>query len=121
MKRSLKITSSFPARAQIVPALAAKPVGNKTAVGCRSNRARLSSSATCQLDRPLTSALAVAPFAVAAADVVVGPAPGGALVLRVLATLAALALTMVVIRRRPVPFAAEACAMVALLCAGLAR
>jgi hypothetical protein len=65
--------------------------------------------------------LSVAPFAVAAADVVVGPAPGGALALRVLASLCALTATTLLARWRPIPVVAMGSGALALLCAGIAR
>ena len=67
------------------------------------------------------TALSVAPFAVAAADVVVGPAPGGALVLRVLAGVTALAATMLLARWRSMPALAVGSGALALLCVGIAR
>ncbi|MEY2423325.1 MAG: hypothetical protein QOI95_3392 [Acidimicrobiaceae bacterium] len=63
----------------------------------------------------------VAPFAIAAADVVVGPAPGGALALRVLASVIALVVTTLVARWRSLPLLACTSGALALLCAGLAR
>jgi hypothetical protein len=69
----------------------------------------------------VVTVLSVAPFAVAAADVVVGPAPGGALVLRVLASAAALAVTTVLARWRSMPAVAMGSGALALLCAGIAR
>jgi hypothetical protein len=71
-----------------------------------------------------TRAACVAPFAAAAADVAIGPAPGGAIALRVLATLAAIALATWLSPRlldRRVQWLAQACGLVALACAGLAR
>jgi hypothetical protein len=70
-------------------------------------------------------ALSVAPFAVAAADVVVGPAPGGALALRVLATAVAIGLTTVLVRAkrlaRVIGPVAVACGLLAVVCAGVSR
>lgn len=66
-------------------------------------------------------ALSVSPFAIAAADVVVGPAPGGALVLRVLASAIALVATTLLARWRSMPLLASGCGGLALLCAGIAR
>ncbi|MEY2434686.1 MAG: hypothetical protein QOC92_4411 [Acidimicrobiaceae bacterium] len=70
-------------------------------------------------------ALSVAPFAVAAADVVVGPAPGGALALRVLASVIAIGLTTALARSRRFARvlgpAAVTCGVVAVVCAGVSR
>lgn len=67
------------------------------------------------------TALSVSPFAIAAADVVVGPAPGGALALRVIASAVALAVTTLLARRNAMPRLAVGCGVVAVLCAGIAR
>jgi hypothetical protein len=69
----------------------------------------------------LVTALSVAPFAVAAADLVVGPAPGGALVLRVAASVIACALTTALARWRTLPWLAVCSGVLALVCAGIAR
>jgi hypothetical protein len=71
--------------------------------------------------RSIVNGLAVAPFAIAAADVVVGPAPGGALALRVVASSVALAATVLVARWRSMPSIAIGCGALALVCAGIAR
>jgi hypothetical protein len=71
--------------------------------------------------RWVVSALSVSPFAIAAADVVVGPAPGGALLLRVLASVVALGVTTLLARWRSMPMLALTCGTLALLGAGLAR
>ena len=67
------------------------------------------------------TALSVAPFAIAAADVAVGPAPGGALALRVIASVIAWAVTTVIARGRTWPSIAVASGALSLLCAGMAR
>jgi hypothetical protein len=64
--------------------------------------------------------LAAAPFAIAAADVVAGPAPGGALAVRVGASAIAFVVTTLVARRRSFPALAIACGLVSLVGAGLA-
>jgi hypothetical protein len=70
-------------------------------------------------------ALSVSPFAVAAADVVVGPAPGGALALRVLVSVLAIGLTTVVAHSRRlarvVSPVAVICGLLAVLCAGISQ
>jgi hypothetical protein len=75
------------------------------------------------LDRAswLVTTLSVAPFAIAAADVVVGPAPGGALALRALGSVVALAVTTLLARRRSLPVVAVGAGALALVCAGFAR
>ena len=70
---------------------------------------------------PVVTALSVAPFAIAAADVVVGPARGGALALRVLASVLALVVATVLARWRSRPWIAAGAGALALLCAGIAR
>jgi hypothetical protein len=79
--------------------------------------------AAVSLDRASTAvtALSVAPFAIAATDVVVGPAAGGALGLRVLASVVVLGVTTVLARRRSMPTLALGSGALALLCAGIAR
>jgi len=79
--------------------------------------------AAVSLDRTSTvvTALSVAPFAIAAADVAVGPAPGGALAARVLASVVALAVTTLLARWRSLPSIAVGAGALALLCAGIAR
>jgi hypothetical protein len=79
--------------------------------------------AASSLDRTstLVSALSTAPFAIAAADLVVGPAPGGAVALRVLASAVAVAATTLLARWRAFPVLAIGSGAVALLCAGIAR
>ena len=81
--------------------------------------------AAVSLDRTsvVVTALSVAPFAIAATDVVVGPAPGGALALRVLASVVALIVTTLVARRAhsSLPSIAVASGALALLCAGFGR
>jgi hypothetical protein len=72
-------------------------------------------------DSIVVTALSVSPFAVAAADVVVGPAPGGALGLRVVASMVALVVTTVMAQREPMPRVAVGCGALALVCAGIAR
>lgn len=67
------------------------------------------------------TAASLSPFALAAADVVVGPAPGGALALRAVASIVALVVTVVLTRWRPRPSPAIVCGALALLCAGVAR
>jgi hypothetical protein len=66
-------------------------------------------------------AASTAPFGIAAADLVVGPAPGGALALRVLGSAVAVAITTAVARRRALPRTAVVLGVLSLLCAGLAR
>jgi hypothetical protein len=63
----------------------------------------------------------VAPFAVAAADVVVGPAPGGALALRAFASVGALTAATLLARWRPMPALAVISGALALVCAGIPR
>jgi hypothetical protein len=65
--------------------------------------------------------VSVAPFAIAAADVVVGPAPGGAIGWRVLASAVAVVVTTLVARWRSLPMVAVAAGVLALVCAGIAR
>lgn len=79
--------------------------------------------AAVSLDRSsaLVTTLSVAPFAIAAADVVVGPAPGGGLALRVAASAIALVATTALARWRSLPWVAVGCGALALVCAGLAR
>jgi len=75
-------------------------------------------------DSWVTRAACVAPFAAAAAVVAVGPAPGGALALRILATVAATALATWLSPRLVDPrvqWLAQGCAAIALVCAGIAR
>jgi hypothetical protein len=69
----------------------------------------------------IITALSVAPFAIAAADLVVGPAAGGALALRVLASALALVATTLLARWRSLPSLAAGCGALALLSAGIAR
>jgi hypothetical protein len=69
----------------------------------------------------VATGLSVAPFAIAAADVVVGPARGGALALRVLASVVALIVTTLLARSRSAPAIAVGSGALALLCAGMAR
>jgi hypothetical protein len=69
----------------------------------------------------LVTALSVAPFAVAAADVAVGPGPGGAVGLRVVATVIAGAVTTALARGRARPSLAVGTGALALLCAAIAR
>jgi len=69
----------------------------------------------------LVLALWLAPFAIAAADVSVGPAPGGALPLRVVASVVAMAAAVALARWRSLPTIAIGCGALALLCAGIAR
>jgi hypothetical protein len=66
-------------------------------------------------------ALAAAPFAAAAADVVIGPSAGLAVLLRVVAAAVALALATWRTAGRRVPWDAEVCAALALVTAALAR
>jgi hypothetical protein len=75
------------------------------------------------LDKTSTAvtALSVSPFAVAAADLVIGPAPGGALALRVVASVVAVGITTAIARWRSLPAIAAASGALALLCAGIAR
>ena len=79
--------------------------------------------AAVSLDRRsmVITALSAAPFAIAAADVVVGPAPGGALALRVLVSAVALVVTTLVVRWRSLPSIAMGVGALALVCAGIAR
>ena len=63
----------------------------------------------------------VVPFAVAAADVVAGPSLGGALALRVVATVIGLAAALVASRWERAPACAAVVAVAALVTAGLAR
>jgi hypothetical protein len=79
--------------------------------------------AAVSLDRTsmVVTALSVAPFAIAATDVVVGPARGGALALRVLVSVVALVVTTVVVRWRSLPSVAVGVGALALVCAGIAR
>lgn len=79
--------------------------------------------AAVSLDRRsvVVTALSVSPFAIAAADLVVGPAPGGALALRVVASVAAVIVTTLVARWRALPSVAVASGAIALLCAGFGR
>ena len=68
----------------------------------------------------LATCVSVAPFAVAAADVVAGPSIGGAVGWRVLASVVAFALGLVVSRWRRAPECAVAFAVLALVTAGVA-
>lgn len=68
-----------------------------------------------------STALAAAPFAVAAADVVVGPSTGAAVLLRIAASAVALVLAVGVSRWRRGPDAGCVLAVAALVAAGLAR
>jgi hypothetical protein len=70
---------------------------------------------------PLSTAIAAAPFAVAAADVVVGPSAGGAIVLRVAGSVVAVVLAVAASRWRRGPDVACGLAVVALVAAGLAQ
>src|SRR5260221_277984 len=70
---------------------------------------------------PIAVAASVAPFSIAPTDVAVGPAPGGALAPRLLATAAALVLTTALARRRSMPWIAVASGLLALFFAGIAR
>jgi hypothetical protein len=79
--------------------------------------------AAISFDRTSTmlTALSVAPFAIAAADVIAGPAPGGALAVRVVASAIAIVLSTVVARWRSFPALAVAVGVLSLVCAGFAR
>jgi hypothetical protein len=68
-----------------------------------------------------STVLATAPFAVAAADVVVGPSAGGAILLRVAGSVAAAVLAVATSRWRRGPDVACVLSVVALVAAGLAR
>jgi len=68
----------------------------------------------------LATCVSLAPFAVAAADVVVGPSLGGAVGWRVLASIAAFGLALVFSRWRSAPEYAIAFGLAALLAAGVA-
>ncbi len=72
-------------------------------------------------ERLAVRALSVAPFAVAAADVVVGPAPGGALALRAAATVLACGLAFALTRWRRWPWLAVGVGVLALVTAGVSR
>jgi hypothetical protein len=78
--------------------------------------------AAVSFDRTSTTqtVLSVSPFAIAAADVVAGPAPGGALAVRVLASVIAIVVTTVVARWRSLRAVAVVCASISLVCAGFA-
>jgi len=68
----------------------------------------------------LASGVSVAPFAVAAADVVAGPSIGGEIGWRVVATIVAFAVALIVSRWRRAPECAVACAVAALVTAAVA-
>ena len=68
----------------------------------------------------LATCVSVAPFAVTAADVVAGPSAGGAVGWRVLASMVAFALALVVSRWRRAPEVAVAFGVLALVTAGVA-
>jgi hypothetical protein len=69
----------------------------------------------------LIRVLSSVPFACAAADVAVGPGPGGAIALRALASVIAVAVASLLPRVRGRDTAAMGCGVAALVCAALVR